>query len=89
MLRSFIALSLFLLPINASADQHAADACAAALPQDARLIYDSAAPAIAGASNPKDVVVEKTRALAQEGTISKLSARDNAMKAGSCLKGLR
>lgn len=89
MLRYFVVTALVLLPASALADKQAADQCTAALPQDAKLIYDTVAPALAPGTPPKDVVVEKTRALAQSGQISRLSARDNAMKAGDCLRALR
>jgi hypothetical protein len=80
----------FLLPsLCALADQRAAEACAAALPQDAKLIYDNVVPALTPDATPRDVVIAQTRALARAGKISQLSARDNAMKAGSCLRALR
>jgi hypothetical protein len=55
----------------------------------ARCIYDAVAPALTPDSTPRDVVTEKTRGLVQAGKIAKLSARGNAVKAGSCLRALR
>lgn len=73
----------------ALADQAAADRCAASLGPDAKAIYVATAPGFAGASDPRSLVTEKTKALVQSGAVSMSNARSAAESAGTCLTQLR
>ena len=70
----------------AYADSNAANACAAKLPRDAKLIYDATLPQLTPGANLRDLVANNTRRLARAGTIDRNSARNSAMSAGSCLR---
>jgi len=85
MIRATTIALLLLVPVAAEAGKAEADSCAKALPQEARLIYDTVAPKITAASNVKDVVTENTRQLALSGKVSRGTARDSATSAGQCL----
>jgi len=76
---------LLIVPVAAHAGKTEADSCAKALPQEARLIYDTVAPQITPSSNVKDVVTANTRQLAMAGKVSRSTARDSATSAGQCL----
>ena len=80
---------LVLSPTLAFADKPAADACAAGLPADAKLIYAATAADFPTAADPRGMVRDKTRAMVQAGKIAQGSARDNAMAAGKCLQQSR
>jgi hypothetical protein len=80
---------LCISPSLAFADKLAADACAAGLPQDAKLIYAATAADFPTAADPRGMVRDKTKAMVQAGKIAQGSARDNAMAAGKCLRQLR
>ncbi|MEP9354235.1 hypothetical protein ABLE93_11630 [Xanthobacter sp. KR7-65] len=73
----------------ALADKAAADKCAASLGADAKAIYAAAAPGFAGATDPRGLVADKTKALVQAGTVPMANARSAAESAGSCLTQLR
>lgn len=77
------------LPFAASANRIAADACAASLSPEARLIFDAAAPAITGGTEIRAILEEKTRALVAGGRVSRSSARGSATAAGNCLRQLQ
>ncbi len=84
-----VAALLSLLAIApARADQAAADACAAALPAQAKMIYDAALPGAAGGGKLADVVRASATSLVKSGQISRSDARGEAQAAGACLKKL-
>jgi hypothetical protein len=85
MIRAATIAVLLIAPVAAHAGKAEAESCAKALPQEARLIYDTVAPKITAASNVKDVVTENTRQLAMSGKVSRSTARDSATSAGQCL----
>ncbi|UIJ72750.1 hypothetical protein [Aurantimonas sp. HBX-1] len=60
-------------------------ACAAALPAEAKLIYDAVAAAPATGSL-RDRVTAETKALVEAGQVKRMSARASATAAGECLK---
>ncbi|MBB4004906.1 MAG: hypothetical protein V7704_03685 [Aurantimonas endophytica] len=62
-----------------------APACAAALPAEAKLIYDAVAAAPATGSL-RDRVTAETKALVEAGQVKRMSARSSATAAGECLK---
>ena len=77
------------LPAAASANRASAEACAASLAPEARLIFDAAAPSIAPNVEIRPVLEEKTRALVSSGRVSRSSARGSATAAGNCLRQLQ
>ena len=87
--RTVCVIALCISPSLAFADKLAADACAAGLPQDAKLIYAATAADFPTAADPRGMVRDKTKAMVQAGKIAQGSARDNAMAAGKCLQQLR
>ena len=89
MKRFVIAAAICMLPMTASANRAAADACAASLTAEARLIYDAAAPSVTPNAEIRPVLEEKTRALVSSGRVSRSSARGSATAAGNCLKQLQ
>lgn len=60
-------------------------ACAAALPAEAKLIYDTVAAAPATGSL-RDRVTAATKSLVAAGQVQRMSARSSATAAGECLK---
>ncbi|NDV85871.1 hypothetical protein GTW51_04050 [Aurantimonas aggregata] len=62
-----------------------APACAAALPAEAKLIYDTVAAAPATGSL-RDRVTTATKSLVAAGQVGRMSARSSATAAGECLK---
>ena len=89
MTRFIIAAAICVLPMTAAANRAAADACAASLAPEARLIFDAAAPSITPTAEIRPVLEEKTRALVSSGRVSRSSARGSATAAGNCLKQLQ
>ena len=86
-----IAAALLLTAVSAgtaSADQAAADGCAAGLSGDAKTIYDAALPGVSGGGDVRTVVTDTTRSMVEAGTIGKSSAKSNAQAAGACLAKL-
>ena len=79
-----IALALSAVPSQAS--RSAADACAAKLSSDARLIYASTISAVAPGVDMVETVRAKTRELAMAGKINRAQAQPSAQAAGECLK---
>lgn len=71
---------------SADADEAAANACAAQLPQDARTIFAAVLPQLSPGADLRSLVVSNTRRLAIAGTISRSNARASAMAAGKCLR---
>jgi hypothetical protein len=85
-LRPLLIAAFLAAPAAALADQQAADSCAAALPAEARAIYDATLPqALAGAAL-RDAITAQTRALVGAGQVKRLSARGSAEAAGKCLQ---
>lgn len=70
----------------ARADTEVARRCAAALPQDARAIFDATLPQLAPGANLRELVTATTRRLVEAGSIGRGSARDSAVAAGKCLR---
>jgi hypothetical protein len=68
------------------ADRAAADACAAKLPSDAKLIYTAAIGSVAPGTNLPDLVRSKARDLVMGGKLSRDAAQPAAQAAGPCLK---
>lgn len=89
MKRFIIAAVICGLPMTASANRAAADACAASLAPEARLIFDATAPSITPTTEIRPVLEEKTRALVSSGRVSRSSARGSATAAGNCLQQIR
>ena len=79
-----IALALSATPSQAS--RATADACAAKLSSDARLIYASTIGAVAPGVDMVETVRAKTRELAMSGKINRALAQPSAQAAGECLK---
>ncbi len=79
-----IVLALSVAP--SQANRAAADACAAKLTGDARLIYASTIGAVAPGVDMVETVRAKTRELAMSGKINRAEAQPSAQAAGSCLK---
>lgn len=79
-----IALALSIVP--SQANRTAADACAAKLSGDARLIYISTVGAVAPGVDMVETVRAKTRELAMSGKINRSLAQPAAQAAGECLK---
>ena len=64
----------------------AADACAAALPPEAKVIYDAVAPEFASSSDPRALLKAKVADLVKAGAVQRDSARSSAIAAGDCLR---
>ena len=75
-----------LLCVAALANRSAADACAAKLPADAKLIYGAAIGSVTPGIDLREMVRSKTRALVIGGKLSRGQARPAAEAAGVCLK---
>jgi len=68
------------------ADRAAADACAAKLPADAKLIYTASIGSVTPSSNLPDLIRGKARDLVMGGKLSRDAAQPAAQAAGPCLK---
>ena len=78
-----------LLPIFAvAAPAHAdpAGVCAAQLPKDAKVIFDTTLPKVSPAADLRSIVTANTRSLAMSGQINPDVARESAMAAAKCLR---
>jgi hypothetical protein len=80
---------LVVLPTAALADRREADACAASLPVEAKLIYDAALPSITPSAVIRDILPDKVRPLVMAGKVSRNTGRASAEAAGQCLKYLK
>ncbi len=89
MFRTLIVVTLVLLPGFALADKKTATACAAKLPPEARLIFDTAAPSIRADTVIKDALPGIVRPMVISGKVARSSARQNGEAAGLCLKELQ
>ena len=79
-----VAMSLSAAP--ARANRAAADACAAKLPADSKLIYAETIGAVRPGMDLREMVTAKTRALVMGGKLSRSNARPAAEAAGACLR---
>lgn len=77
---------LGLSSVPSLADRAAADACAAGLSADSKLIYDATIASVQPNIVLKDVIRAKTRALVMDSKISRGKAQAAAEAAGACLK---
>jgi hypothetical protein len=75
-----------LLAAAAHADRKTADACAAKLSPEAKLVYSATIGAVTTQATLKDTVTSKTRSLVMGGKLSRSAARPAAEAAGACLK---
>lgn len=89
MTRILVTLLIAAAPAAALADRTSAAACANNLSPEARAIYDSAAPAVTPATDLRDLLQARTRALLAEGRVARSSARNSATAAGNCPKHLQ
>jgi hypothetical protein len=86
---TILALALALATCGARADTATATSCADGLSVDARTIFDTVAPGVKQADDPRAFIKTKVVALVEAGRIGRFSARSNAQAAGDCLKMLR
>jgi hypothetical protein len=70
----------------ASADRAAADACAAKLPANAKMIYAASIAEAKPGANLPDLLRSKTRPLVISGKIARGDAMGAAQAAGACLQ---
>jgi hypothetical protein len=70
----------------AFADKAAADACAAKLPANAKLIYAAAIGGVTPGADLNELVRSKTRPLVMSGKIGRDQAMGAAQAAGTCLQ---
>jgi ABC-type transporter MlaC component len=82
-------LVMALATFCARADTATATSCADGLSADARTIFDTTAPGVKTADDPRAFIKTKVVALVEAGRIGRFSARSNARAAGECLKMLR
>lgn len=82
-------IAIDLVSIDARADTATANACAATLSPDARLIYDKTFPQLKPNSNLRDLLTNNTRTLVIRGSISRTKARASATDASRCLQKAR
>lgn len=80
------ATALSFINAPAFANKAAADACAAKLPADAKLIYAATIGGVTPAVDLKDLIRSKTRPLVMSGKIGRDQAPAAAQAAGTCLQ---
>ena len=73
------------VPFAAVADEAGANACAAKLEPESKLIYDQTSANLSPDSTLKAVIEHETRALVHDGKVSMWSARSSAESAYACL----
>ncbi len=83
-----IAAFLATLPAPAYADAAAAEACAAKLEGDQRIIFDATKPLVQPGTDLKAVITEATTNLVMGGNVARDTAEASAKKAGPCLQKL-
>jgi hypothetical protein len=86
LLPALVIATVSLSAVPASANRAAADACAAKLPANAKLIYAAAIGGVTPSAKLEDLIRSKTRSLVMNGKISRGDARPAAEAAGACLK---
>jgi hypothetical protein len=84
-----VAAGVSLAAAPAFANKAAADACAAKLPANAKLIYAASIGGVTPDANLEDLIRGKTRSLVMGGKISRGDARGAAEAAAGCLKQAR
>ena len=88
-MRILLLAAVAVLPFAASpalANRAAADACAAKLPANSKLIYAATVDSVKANVKLADVVRDKTRSLVMSGKLSRGEAKGAAEAAGQCLK---
>lgn len=85
-LTAIVALVLALPVAPAFANRATADACAARLPADAKLIYAVSIGTVAPGADLAGNVRAKTRELVMAGKLDRAQAQSAAEAAGACLK---
>jgi hypothetical protein len=71
---------------SALADRTAADACAAKLPANAKLIYAASISEVTPATDLRELLRTKTRSLVIGGKVGRSDAMGAAEAAGACLR---
>jgi hypothetical protein len=79
-------LAVLAFTAPALASRADADACAAKLPGDAKLIYAETISAVKAGADLRELVRSKTRSLVMGGKLGRANARSMAEAAGGCLK---
>jgi len=85
-LTAVVALTLTLPAAPSFASRVAADACAARLPADAKLIYAASIGSVAPGVDLAGSVRSKKRELVMAGKLDRAQAQPAAQAAGACLK---
>jgi len=84
------AAPLLAAPLAAhAANPAAAQACAAKLPPEAKVIYDAAAPKVTPTTDMRDLLKSTTFGLIMQGEVKQADARPSAMAAAQCLRNLK
>ncbi len=86
---AFVAAALSICTSPALANRAAADACAARLSAESKLIYAATIGAVAPGVDLKEIVRSKTRGLVMAGKLNRGQALAAAEAAGACLKQAR
>lgn len=82
-----VAAAALVLPAATSfASRATADACAAGLPADAKLIYSASIGEVRPGADLPGLIKSKARSLVMSGKISRGAAQAAAQAAGACLK---
>ena len=82
-------MALLFFPTAARADRAAADACAATLNSESKIIYEAMLPVAGSGQDMRQAMTSTTTQLAISGKIQRATARDSAQAAGACLQKLR
>lgn len=83
---AILAAGLLLSAAPSFANRATADACAARLSPEAKLVYTASIGSVTPRADLRDVVRSKTRALVMSGKLDRGGARTAAEAAGACLK---
>jgi hypothetical protein len=86
MRKTFLSLMILLQPAAALAGRPQANACASALPAEARFIFAAVAPLVAEGSDMPSILRKETIALVKAGHVARASAPESAKAASLCLK---
>jgi hypothetical protein len=82
----WISIGFSLFAMQALADMPAADGCAAALPEKAKIIYDATRPNIRPGVKVADEIRAVARPMVTGGTMTRSDAQAAGQAAGQCLK---
>jgi hypothetical protein len=88
MRKTFLSLMILLQPAAALAGRPEANACASALPAEARFIFAAVAPLVAEGSDMPAILRKETIALVKAARVARATAPDSATAASLCLKRL-